>query len=111
MNFDDGEKLKESMSNDDATIKTSSVTSPPEGEHETTTTRMRALTFNPSPRLEEEEEIRLVAADNAAELMQWHYHLGHLLFAKLKMLAKNGKIPRCLAKVSPPKCAGCLLAP
>jgi hypothetical protein len=40
--------------------------------------------------------------------MQWHYRLGHLSFPKLKVLAKNGEIPRCLAKVPPPKCAGCL---
>ena len=40
--------------------------------------------------------------------MRWHYRLGHLPFAKLKMLAKNGEIPRRLAKVPPPKCAGCL---
>jgi hypothetical protein len=40
--------------------------------------------------------------------MRWHYHLGHLSFAKLKLLAKNGEIPRCLAKVPAPKCAGCL---
>jgi hypothetical protein len=40
--------------------------------------------------------------------MRWRYRLGHLLFAKLKMLAKNGEIPRHLAKVPAPKCAGCL---
>ena len=65
-------------------------------------------TFDPSPPLENEEEIRFVAADDAAELMRWHYRLGHLSFAKLKMLAKNGEIPRRLARVSPPKCTGCL---
>jgi hypothetical protein len=40
--------------------------------------------------------------------MQWHYRLGHLTFPKLKQLALNGKIPKKLAKVLPPKCAGCL---
>jgi hypothetical protein len=67
-----------------------------------------ALTFDPSPRLEEDKEFQLTAADNQAKLMQWHYRLGHLSFPKLKVLAKNGKIPCCLAKVPPPKCAGCL---
>jgi hypothetical protein len=43
-----------------------------------------------------------------AELMRWHYRLGHLSFAKLKMLAKNGEIPCHLAKVPALKCAGCL---
>jgi hypothetical protein len=40
--------------------------------------------------------------------MQWHYHLGHLFFPKLKQLALNGKITKKLSKVTPPKCAGCL---
>jgi hypothetical protein len=46
--------------------------------------------------------------DKQAKLMQWHYYLGHLTFPKLKQLALNGKIPKKLAKVLPPKCAGCL---
>jgi hypothetical protein len=40
--------------------------------------------------------------------MQWHYRLSHLTFPKLKQLALNGEIPKKLAKVLPPKCAGCL---
>jgi hypothetical protein len=67
-----------------------------------------ALTFNPPPLLKEEKELQLIAANNQAELMRWHYRLGHLLFAKLKMLAKNGEILCHLAKVPAPKCAGCL---
>jgi hypothetical protein len=39
--------------------------------------------------------------------MQWHYHLGHLSFPKIKQPALNGKIPKKLAKVLPPKCTGC----
>ncbi len=49
-----------------------------------------------------------MAANEQAKLMQWHYRLGHLTFPKLKQLALNGKIPKNLAKVLPPKCAGCL---
>jgi len=40
--------------------------------------------------------------------MRWHYRLGHLPFLKLKQLAINGEIPKKLAKVTLPKCAGCL---
>ncbi len=40
--------------------------------------------------------------------MRWHYRFGHLPFPKLKQLALNGKIPPKLAKLTPPKCAGCL---
>jgi hypothetical protein len=42
--------------------------------------------------------------------MQWHYHLGHLTFPTLKQLALNGKPPKKLTKVLPPKCAGCLFS-
>ena len=50
----------------------------------------------------------LVAANDQAELMRWHYCLGHASFKALKQMAKNGEIPKQLAKVPPPKCAGCL---
>ncbi len=40
--------------------------------------------------------------------MQWHYRLGHLTFPKLKQLALNSEISKKLAKVTPPKCAGCI---
>ncbi len=40
--------------------------------------------------------------------MRWHFRLGHLSFPKLKQLALDGKIPKKLAKVLPPKCASCL---
>jgi hypothetical protein len=59
----------------------------------------RPLTFDPSPPTEEGEDIHLAAVDDQAELMQWHYRLGHLTFAKLKQLALNGEIS---------KKAGCL---
>ncbi len=69
----------------------------------TTTTHLRPLTPT-----EEAEVVQLSAANKQAELMQWHYRLGHLTFPKLKQLALNGRIPKKLAKVLPPKCAGCL---
>jgi hypothetical protein len=66
------------------------------------------LTFDPSPPLAEDKDAPLAAADNQAELMRRHYCLGHLHFPKLKQLAINSEIPKKLAKVTPPKCAGCL---
>jgi hypothetical protein len=93
------------------TIKTSNVTSTPEGaakEEPGTSTCLGALTFNPSPPLEEKKEFQLAAAGNSAELMHWHYCLGHLSFAKLKLLAKHSEIPHHLAKIHAPKCVGCL---
>jgi hypothetical protein len=66
------------------------------------------LPFDVNPKLEDNEHIYLAAVDDQAKLMRWHYHLSHLSFAKLKQLALNGEIPRCLAKVKPPACEGCL---
>jgi hypothetical protein len=71
-------------------------------------TRQGPLTFDPSPPTVEAKDIQLSAVNKQAELMQWHYRLGHLTFPKLKQLALNCKIPKKLAKVLPPKCAGCL---
>ncbi len=68
---------------------------------------MRPLTFDIDPKLEEDKHVYLAAANNQAELMRWHYRLSHLAFSKLKQLALNSKIPRRLAKVKPPACAGC----
>ena len=72
--------------------------------------RAGALTFNPTPEREPEEQFDLAAANPQAELMRWHYRLGHLPFSKLKLLAQLGEIPKRLAKVTPPKCAGCIFA-
>jgi hypothetical protein len=95
---------------DDNTVCTSNLPLPPEDpEDEPDAFIQRGpLTFDPSPPLAEDEDAPLAAANNQAELMQWHYHLGHLPFPKLKQLALNGKIPKKLVKLMPPKCAGCL---
>jgi hypothetical protein len=66
------------------------------------------LIFDPLPPVAADEYFTLAAADDQAELMQWHYRLGHLSFQKLKQLALNSKIPKKLSKLKPPKCAGCL---
>ena len=56
-----------------------------------------------SPQLE-----RLHPLSRQAELLWWHHQLSHCSCKILKTLAKNGKIPRKLAKVKPPKCTRCL---
>ena len=50
----------------------------------------------------------LESTDRSAELMRYHYRLGHMPFSKLQLLARLGEIPRALADVTPPRCAGCL---
>jgi hypothetical protein len=107
-NFDKEVSVDEGVESDDKTVKTSNLPAPHEEEIPSKAIRRGPLTFDPSPPPEEGEDIHLAAANDQAELMQWHYPLGHLTFAKLKQLALNGEIPKKLAKVMPPKCAGCL---
>jgi hypothetical protein len=101
--------VNEGVTEDDETIQTANLPPPPaDDEPHPGVARRDALTFNPSPPLKEDKEVQLATTDNWAELMQWHYCLGHLSFPKLKVPAKNGKLLCCLAKVPPPKCAGYL---
>jgi hypothetical protein len=99
----------EGVSKDDKTIKTSNVPSPATAEEPPSEAiHSGPLTFDPRPHKEEDEHSMLAATDDQAKLMHWHNCFGHLPFSKLKQLAINGKIPKKLAKVAPPKCAGCL---
>ncbi len=98
----------EGVNSDNKTVKTSNLPAPPKEEIPSEAIRRGPLTFNHSPPQEEGEDFHLATNDNQAELMQWHYRLGHLTFPKLKQLALNGEIPKKLAKVTPPRCAGCI---
>jgi hypothetical protein len=69
--------------------------------------RAGPLTFGPFPERTHNKQHVQVPPDKQAELMHWHYFLGHLLYPKLKALAKIGKIPKHLANMLPPVCAGC----
>jgi hypothetical protein len=94
---------------EDDTVCTSNLPLPPEDIEEPDASIWRGpLTFDPLPPLDEDEDAPLAAANNQAELMRWHYRLGHLPFPKLKQLARNGEIPKKLVKLTAPKCAGCL---
>jgi hypothetical protein len=69
------------------------------------TEHMGPLTFDQRPVLEQDDE--LTASDDQTKLMRWQYRLGHLSFPKLKLLAALGEIPKRLANIQPPVCAGC----
>ena len=56
----------------------------------------------------DDEDEPLAADTPQAELLRWHYRLGHLPFARLRILALLGTIPRRLTTVKAPKCAGCM---
>jgi len=102
----------EGVNEDDETIKTSNLSDIPSPaaaeEPPSEALRSGPLTFDPRPQEEEDEHTTLTTSDDQAELMCWHYRLGHLPFLRLKQLAINGEIPKKLAKVTLPKCAGCL---
>ncbi len=87
-------QVNEGVHSDNNTEKTSNLPAPPNEEPSSQAVRCGPLTFNPSPPTEEGEDVHLAAADNQAELMRWHYRLGHLTFAKLKQLALNREIPK-----------------
>ncbi len=93
---------------DNRTVKTANLLLPPQQEEPSKVIHQGLLIFDPSPPTKEAKDVQLLAANNQAKLMQWHYHLGHLTFPKLKQLTLNGKIPKKFAKVLPSKCAGCL---
>jgi hypothetical protein len=75
------------------TVQASNLLSEKGDKEEKQTTRMGPLTFDVSPKLEEDKHVYLAAADDQAKLMRWHYCLSHLAFSKLKQLALNGEIP------------------
>jgi hypothetical protein len=98
----------EGATSNNLTVQASNLLSKNGDKEEKQTTRMGPLTFDVDPKLEEDKHVYLAAVDDPAKLMRWHYHLSHLAFSKLKQLALNREIPRRLAKVKPPACAGCL---
>jgi hypothetical protein len=110
LNFDKEVSVDEGVKSDNKTVKTSNLPAPHEEEIPSEVICRGPLTFNPSPPPEEGEDVHLAAANNQAELMRWHYRLGHLTFAKLKQLALNGEIPKKLAKSRHPSALSASLA-
>jgi hypothetical protein len=108
MNYRKDMSVSEGANADDRTVKTANLPLPPLQEEPSRVTQRGPLTFDPSPPTKKAEDIQLLAANKQAKLMQWHCCLCHLTFPKLNQLALNGKIPKKLTKVLPPKCAGCL---
>jgi hypothetical protein len=46
--------------------------------------------------------------DSQSELLPWHYCLGHLPFANLRLMAIREEIPKQLASYRVPRCQSCL---
>ncbi len=101
--------IVDKVNKDYKTIHTSNLPDPPdERAVPDESIRCGPLIFDPLPPVAIDGDVPLAATDDQAKLMQWHYCLGHLSFQKLKQLAVNGKIPKKLPKLKPPKCAACL---
>jgi hypothetical protein len=86
--------FSEGATSNNITVQVSNLLSEKGDKEEKQTTRMGPLTFNISPKLEEDKHVYLATINNQAKLMRWHYRLGHLAFSKLKQLALNGEIPQ-----------------
>ena len=56
----------------------------------------------------EEDEVEQKQMRDEAELLQHHYRFGHTSFKKLQIMAKQGIIPKRLAKCRTPVCAACM---
>jgi hypothetical protein len=46
--------------------------------------------------------------DDQSELLRWHYRLGHVPFANIRLMAARGELPKRLAKCRVPRCQSCL---
>jgi len=103
------EKGLEEVSVDDQTVKVNNTgtNTPNESSNMTKMGRAGPLTFDPCPERTQDDQHVHIPSVKQAELVHWHYRLGHLSFPKLKALAKIGKISKHLANMLPPVCAGC----
>ena len=55
--------------------------------------------------IQENEDV--FASTDSGELLRYHYRFGHMLFARLKQMAKEGLIPKKLRNAKVPTCAAC----
>jgi hypothetical protein len=110
VNFENqGKQASEGVAHaEDDTVSTSNLPPPPKLAPQPDLLRWDALTFDPSPVLKETNKYSVDTPDDQAELMRWHFHLGHASFPKLKQLARIGKIPAKFTNIRPPCCAGFL---
>jgi hypothetical protein len=108
VNYQKDLSASEGANGDNRIVKIENLPLPPQEEEPPRVIQQGPLIFDPLTPTEEAKDVKLAAANNQAKLMRWHYRLGLPSFPKLKQLVLNGKIPKKLAKVLPPKCTGCL---
>ncbi len=73
------------VNKDNETVCTSNLPDPPDKMAAPNKfIRPGPLTFDPLPSIAADEDAPLAASNDQANMMQWHYRLGHLSFQKLK---------------------------
>jgi hypothetical protein len=65
-------------------------------------------TFNGEMEILPTEDVEIQANTSQAQLLAWHYRLGHIPFAKIRQMASRGDLPIGLATCQIPKCAACM---
>ena len=60
----------------------------------------------PPTLIEDEEDTRYT--DISAEFLRWHHRLGHISPKKIRLMARMGILPKCLATCQVPLCTSCL---
>jgi hypothetical protein len=75
--------IDDKVNEDNKTICTSKIPDPPDKAAAPDDSIPRGpLTFDPLPPIPVDEDVTLATADDQAQLMWWHYYLGHLSFQK-----------------------------
>jgi len=75
-------KVIEATSAENKTVKFSNMTAdtPAKDSETSKIEQMGPLTFDPCPEMEQNDQQVPINSDKQAELMHWHYCLGHLSF-------------------------------
>ena len=55
-----------------------------------------------------DEDVDVIHNNPQAELLRWHYRLGHLSFKTIRAMAANGTLPKRLLDCQVPKCSSCM---
>jgi hypothetical protein len=61
-----------------------------------------------APAIIEDEEDTSVRVNPASEFLRWHHKLNHMSAAKMQAMARQGLLPKKLAKCPVPTCTSCL---
>ena len=100
-------RLHEPSTNDKPSEREATTEYNKETREENLTDFLDQESFKEPTHVIDDEDEPLAADTPQAELLRWHYRLGHISFARLRILALLNVIPRKLLHIKAPKCAGC----